>query len=56
VNTDRSISQRSKTKDFWGSFGYLTFTITIYAVGFALITLGHQLRNHRRTDAVLLDS
>lgn len=40
------------------SFGYLAFTSAIYAVGFGLITLGHWLRNRRRTstDAVLLDS
>lgn len=40
------------------AFGYLAFTSTIYAVGFGLITLGHWLRNRRRTrtDAVLLDS
>lgn len=41
-----------------GSWGYLAFTSTIYAVGFGLITLGHWLRNrrHTRTDAVLLDN
>lgn len=41
-----------------GSLGYLAFTSTIYAIGFGLITLGHWLRNRRRTqtDAVLLDS
>jgi hypothetical protein len=41
-----------------GSLVYLTFTSTIYAVGFGLITLGHWLRNRRRTrtNAVLLDS
>ena len=32
-----------------GSFGYLAFTSTIYAVGFGLITLAHWLRNRRRT-------
>ncbi len=44
--------------DFGSSFGYLTFTSTIYAVGFGLITLAHWLRNRRRTstNAVLLDS
>jgi hypothetical protein len=38
--------------------GYLAFTSLIYAIGFGLITLGHWLRNRRRTrtDAVLLDS
>jgi hypothetical protein len=46
------------TKGFSSSIGYLAFTSTIYAVGFGLITLGHWLRNRRRTgtDAVLLDS
>ncbi|MEV8377006.1 hypothetical protein AB0P21_29960 [Kribbella sp. NPDC056861] len=40
------------------ALGYLTFTSTVYAVGFGLITLGHWLRNRRRTrtDAVLLDN
>jgi hypothetical protein len=44
--------------EFGPAFGYLAFTSTIYAVGFGLITLGHWLRNRRRTrtDAVLLDS
>jgi hypothetical protein len=39
------------------SLGYLAFTSTVYAIGFGLITLGHWLRNRRRTrtDAVLLD-
>lgn len=45
-------------KDLGNSIGYLAFTSSIYAVGFGLITLGHWLRNRRRTrtDAVLLDS
>ncbi|GAA1611931.1 hypothetical protein GCM10009789_77840 [Kribbella sancticallisti] len=44
--------------EFGSTFGYLTFTSSIYAVGFGLITLGHWLRNRRRTrtDAVLLDN
>ena len=32
-----------------GTLGYFAFTSMIYAVGFALVTLGHWLRNRRRT-------
>ncbi|GAA1700498.1 hypothetical protein GCM10009745_54220 [Kribbella yunnanensis] len=38
-----------KTELLGGTLGYLEFTSAIYAVGFGLITLGHWLRNRRRT-------
>lgn len=42
-----------------GTLGYFAFTSVIYAVGFGLVTLGHWLRNRRRTatrNEVRLDS